>query len=64
MIMRSDVMSEPDRSETADAKRFRWLLDGNGYFMEAMLLCGIGPCSDDEKDAARKCIDDEMAIHR
>ena len=47
-----------DRSDTADAKRFRWLLDGNGYFMEEAMLCGHGPCDDKEQDEARVAIDD------
>lgn len=47
-----------DRSERADASRFRWLLDGNGYFMEENFLCGHNP-NDKEKDAARLVIDDE-----
>ena len=27
-----------DRSDKADAERFRWLLQGNGYFMEEQML--------------------------
>jgi hypothetical protein len=48
-----------DKSQEADAERFRWLLDGNGYFMdEEDLWCGHDPVSEKEKDKARKKIDD------
>jgi len=40
-----------NESERADAERFRWLLDGNGY-------CGHVPVSEEEKNEARKKIDD------
>jgi hypothetical protein len=46
-----------DRSDAADAKRFRWLLAGNGYFMEENFLCGHSPCSETEQDEARAAID-------
>lgn len=49
-----------DRSEQADARRFRWLLEGNGYFMEERSLCGHPPCGGDEKDDARRAIDEAM----
>jgi len=42
-----------------DARRFRWLLDGHGYFMEEEMLCGHDS-SDAEKDHARQAIDDAM----
>lgn len=51
-----------DRSMEADSKRMRWLLRGNGYFMEESMLCGRGPCNEDEQDAARREIDEEMRI--
>ena len=40
-----------------DAERFRWLLNGHGYFMEEEDLCGHGPCSEREQQAARDEID-------
>lgn len=40
----------------------RWLLDGHGYFMEEEMLCGHSPCDDDEKDEARRRIDEAMLI--
>ena len=46
-----------DRSDAADARRFRWLLAGNGYFMEEQGLCGYPPCDEDEQDGARERID-------
>ena len=49
-----------DKSIEADAKRMRWLLSGNGYFMEERYLCGYGPCDESEQDIARRVIDDEM----
>lgn len=44
----------------ADAERMRWLLNGNGYFMEEEGLCGVHPCSEYEMNEARKIIDQEM----
>jgi hypothetical protein len=49
-----------DRSDAADARRFRWLLDGNGYFMEENYLCGHFPTTDKERDKARAWIDQAM----
>ena len=49
-----------DRSDAADAKRFRWLLNGNGYFMEENYLCGHDDPSEEEQDDARAEIDKEM----
>ena len=46
-----------DRSDAADAARFRWLLSGYGYFMEENYLCGHAPTSIEEQDAARAEID-------
>lgn len=56
-------MNDPapvDRSDAADARRFRWLLAGNGYFMEERMLCGHAPCSPSEQDEARRAIDEEI----
>ena len=39
----------------------RWLLAGNGYFMEEKGLCGHAPCDEEEQDNARIRIDQEMA---
>lgn len=50
-----------DRSDAADARRLRWLLDGNGLFMESADLCRFGPCDPDEKDNARAVIDEVMS---
>lgn len=49
-----------DKSDEADAKRMRWLLNGNGYFMEENFLCGHEPVTDDEADRARAAIDAAM----
>ena len=43
-----------------DAIRFRWLLDGHGYFMEEEMLCGHAPVGEKEKDRARLIIDQAM----
>lgn len=53
-----------DRSDKADAARMRWMLSGNGYFMEEQYLCGHGPCPDEEQDRARKSIDHAMKYDR
>lgn len=50
-----------DRSDAADARRFRWLLAGNGYFMEEQMICGHPPCDEEEQDNARSQLDDAMA---
>jgi len=47
----------PDKSRGADARRFRWLVSGKGYFLEHLALCGHD--SRDE-DLARKVIDAAM----
>lgn len=52
--------SEVDRSDAADAKRMRWLLNGNGYFMEEQMLCGAVRHSQREQDEARITIDEKM----
>jgi len=49
-----------DRSDAADAARMRWLLNGNGYFMEEEMLCGHGPTDEAEQDKARLQIDAAM----
>lgn len=49
-----------DKSDSADAARFRWLLEGNGYFMEENYLCGHFPTSETERDKARAEIDSAM----
>jgi len=49
---------EIDRSIEADAKRFRWLLDGNGYFLEEQFL--LGGSDPKEQDEVRIAIDEEM----
>ena len=55
------VRRPPDTSEAADAARMRWILQGNGYFMEERGLCGYGTCSENEMNGARKEIDEQMA---
>ncbi len=55
------VRRPPDTSEAADAARMRWILQGNGYFMEERGLCGHGTCSKNEMNSARKEIDEQMA---
>ena len=52
---------DPDYAE--DAKRFQWLLDGNGYFMEERMLCGHYP-TEKEKDEARRIIDAEREMEK
>lgn len=49
-----------DESDAADARRFRWLLSGNGYFMEEQNLCGHEPTNEAERAAARLMIDEQM----
>lgn len=50
-----------DDSEAADAARMRWMLQGNGYFMEEAGLCGHGPCDEQDMNDARREIDKRMA---
>ena len=45
-----------DESVRKDAERYRWLCDGNGYFMEERGLCGHW----NEKEEADKEIDAAM----
>lgn len=49
-----------DRSDKADARRMRWLLNGNGYFMEEQMICGHDPVDQIEADDARYEIDKAM----
>jgi len=51
-----------DKSTEADAKRMRWLLNGNGYFMEEEMLCGHDFCTEADQDDARIRIDEAMAL--
>lgn len=53
-----------DKSDAADAARFRWLLDGHGYYMEENFLCGHFPTSEVERNSARAKIDYAMAEAR
>jgi hypothetical protein len=55
-------MNKIDKSDAADAKRMRWLLNGNGYFMEEEMLCGYSEgLTCDEQDHCRAVIDAAMA---
>ena len=47
-------------NDADDAARLRWMLAGNGYFMEEEMLCGHGPCSDQEQAEARRRMDEQM----
>lgn len=51
---------EVDRSDAADARRLRWMLNGNGYFLEENMLCGH-PTDEGGQDLARDLIDQAMA---
>ncbi len=65
LVTRLEEIRRPpfvDDSEAADAARFRWMLDGHGYFMEEEGLCGHGPCSEEEARDARRTIDARRAI--
>ncbi len=56
-------MKELDINEARlrdDAKRYRWLCDGHGYFMEEEELCGHGP---DKAEADRR-IDEAMTAEK
>lgn len=54
------MTNQVDKSEAADAKRMRWILAGNGYFMEEEMLCGHKPCDEYEQNEARRIIDEAM----
>ena len=47
-------------SEKSDARRMRWLLDGNGYFMAENFLCSSVNSNEDEKNKVRTIIDEAM----
>lgn len=48
-----------DRSDAADAARFRWIINGHGWLLEGFCL---GAYSDDPSalDEARRAIDERM----
>jgi len=48
-----------DKSDAADAARLRWMLNGNGYFLEEEGLCGHCGTEDDK---ARREIDRQMEM--
>lgn len=56
-----DVPDNLDRSIEADAKRFRWLLDGNAYFPEEEGMCGNSTTTEIDHDELRAAIDEQMA---
>lgn len=43
-----------------DAARMRWILNGNGYFLEERAICGHAPCHPEEQNQARRAIDMAM----
>lgn len=43
-----------------DAERYRWLCDGNGYFLEEQMLCGHS----NEKESADAAIDAAIAASK
>ncbi len=43
-----------------DALRLRWLLNGNGYFLEEEQLCGNTPCDEEDQAKCRVMIDNAM----
>ena len=47
-----------DKSAEADARRFRFLLQGRGYWMEEEGLCGPWDPDQKEQDEARAKIDE------
>jgi hypothetical protein len=55
-------MTPLDKSDAADAARLRWMLSGNGYFLEEEGLCGHS--SDEETDRGRRAIDRRMEEER
>jgi hypothetical protein len=53
--------TELDRSEAADAARFRWLVAGNSYLLEEF---SVGDCKGEEdEDDCRRLIDEWMEEH-
>jgi hypothetical protein len=61
LVSERDAALKAKAEAEADAARFRWLLDGHGYFMEEEQLCGHPPCPDSEKNEVRKQIDAALA---
>lgn len=57
--MSADPKDFLDRSLAADAARFRWMLDGHGYFLEEEGLCNM-EADQEEQDDARRRIDQRM----
>jgi hypothetical protein len=54
-----------DRTDKADAERFRWMLAGNGYFMEENMLCGYhDPTGVEDIQEAIKLIDEQMQFQK
>jgi hypothetical protein len=51
-----DLADQLTTDDKDDAENFRWLLEGNGFFMEGQDLCGYVPCSPAEKEQARTAI--------
>ena len=56
------LRTQLERAE-GDAKRMRWMLAGNGYFMEEQGICGHWPCSEREQNEARVQIDEAIIEH-
>jgi len=54
-----DFMMPLDKSDAADAARLRWMLNGNGYFLEEEGLCGH--FCDEGADRGRRAIDERMS---
>lgn len=53
-----DCLKEEMEELRKDAARYRWICDGNGYFMEENMLCGHS----NEKQKADEAIDAEMGL--
>lgn len=51
--------ADVDRGDAADAKRLRWIIAGNGYFLEEEMMRG-DPKNIREQDRLRRAIDAEM----
>lgn len=51
---------DPDRSDAADAARFRWMLNGNGDFLKEQGFCDWW-ASQAAQDDARRAIDKRMS---
>lgn len=50
------VLLDALQAAQKDAERYRWLCDGNGYFLEEEMLCGY----ENEKQEADDAIDAAM----